>query len=240
MSAHLGGDPEAAGQLLHEISLTPRHRIGERVTTNDGRVFRYAKAGAVDLVAGNALQAPAPVANHLDLTPSAAAIGDLSISLTLGATAATAGQYAAGLAIISTTPGNGMAYRISGHAAIGSAGAGVINLEDPIQVALTTSSRVDLYANPYNGVIQTPVTTLTGAVVGAAPLAVTAANFFWMQVRGLFGGLIDGTPAVGQGLSCPGAAAGAFAINSGTLPIVAYAVVVGVTAKNKGIFLTLE
>lgn len=241
MSAKLGADPQAAGQLLHDISATPRHQVGTRVTTNDGRVFRYAKAGAVDLVAGNALQAPAPVANHLALTPTAAAaVGDTVVFATLGATAATAGQYAGGLLVIQTTPGNGMAYRISGHAAVLSGGVITINLEDPIQVALTTSSRVDLYANAYNGVIQTPITTLTGAVVGGAVVACTAAFFCWIQTRGTFPGLIIGTPAVGQALSCPGAVAGGFAINSGTLPVVAYARVVGVDTKNQGIDLYLE
>lgn len=240
MSVHLGSDPSGVGQILHSSSATPAHAPGTRVTSNDGRVYRYAKAGAVDLVAGNAIQAPAPVANHLNTTAVAAAVGDLALTSALGATAATAGQYSGGWAVISTGPGNGYAYRIAGHAAVLSSGNITVALEDPVQVALTTSSRIDFYANDYVGVIQTPVTTLTGAVVGGAVYPVTAAQWGWIQTRGTFAGLIDGTPAVGQALSCPGAVAGGFAINSGTLPIVAMARVVGVDTKNKAIHLVLD
>lgn len=239
--ARLKGDPQGAGVDLFDWSTDQRHALGERFTTGDGRTFRYALAGAVALVPGNALQAPAQVANHLNLTvTAAAAVGATKVSVTLGATAAAQNAYKEGVLVVSTTPGNGYAYRIAGHAAIGSGGSGDIYLEDPIQVALTTSSKVDLQANPYAGVIQTPVTTLTGAPVGGAVSAIAAASYGWIQTRGQFAGLIDGTPGVSFCLSCPAAVAGGFAINSGTLAIVGRTLVTGVDTKNKSIFLLFE
>jgi hypothetical protein len=51
------------------------------------------------------------------------------------------------------------------NAAITASTAFTLNLvvEDGVQVALTTSSKLDLQINPYKNVIQAPVTTLTGA-----------------------------------------------------------------------------
>jgi hypothetical protein len=242
MSRQLTSDPESAGQALYTSQATQVHALGERMSTSDGRVFRYAKAGASDLVAGNMIQAPAQIANHLALTPVAAAIGATSISVALGATAATAGQYAGGWAIISTTPGNGYAYPISGHAAIASSGTGVFQLEEPLKVALTTSSRVDLQMNPYNGVIQTPITTLTGAVVGNAPYIITAAEYGWIQTRGPAACLVKGTPGVGLAVVCPGTVAGCVVVDGAAseTPVVGTMMTTGVDAKNNAVFLLLE
>jgi len=179
------GGLQSFGLDLYESSTTQTHRLGERAETADGRVFRYAKAGGSALVAGNMLPAPAQITNHQQLTPSAAALGATTISVTLGATAATENQYAGGYAIIDTTPGNGYAYLISSHAAVLSAGVMTLTLAEPLKVALTTSSRVSLQANPYNGVIQSPVTTLTGAVVGCAVVPAAASEFCWIQTRGV-------------------------------------------------------
>lgn len=215
---------------------------GTQGMTRDGRRFRYAWAGSgAALVAGNLIQAPAQITNHQQLTPSAASVGALQIVATLGATAANANQYAWGLAIIDTTPGLGVSYSISGHAAVLSSGVITLNLDpaDPIQVALTGSSRVSIQANPYNGVIQSPVTTLTAAVVGAAVSAIPASGGGWIQVAGAGGVLIAGTPAVGQSVSAPSSAAGAAAINSGTLQIVGTMLVTGVDGKVQAVHLNL-
>ena len=149
-----------------------RFRLGQRGVTKDGRVFRYARIGAVAAVAGSLYQSSAPVPNHLAMTPSAASIGATSVSLTLGATAATANQYAEGYLQVDTTPGNGISYLVQSHAAIGSAGTGTINIdpESPIQVALTGSSRVGLIANPYADLIVCP-TTVTAVPMGVPLVA---------------------------------------------------------------------
>lgn len=242
MAGQLTSDPQAAGQPLYSSSATRLHALGEKMVTSDGRIFRYAKAGASNLVAGNMLQAPAQIANHLALTPVAAAIDATSITVALGATAATAGQYAGGWAIISTTPGNGYAYPILGHPAAGSSESVVITLAQPLLVALTTSSRVDLQMNPLNGVIQTPVTTLTGACVGNAPYIITAAEFGWIQTHGPAAALVAGTPGVGLAVVVPGTAAGAVVIDgaASATQVVGTMMTTGVDGKNNAVYLLLE
>ncbi len=217
--------------------------LGTMAQTRDGRKFRFASAGAADLVVGNALQSAVPIANHQAMAvQAAAAIGDTTIAVTLGATLATANQYAQGYITITATPGNGYTYRIKSHPAAAQSATLVLTLEadDPVQVALTTGSTASLTPNLYAGVIQTPVTTLTGVVVGGAVTAITATNYGWIQTFGVFNGLNVGTAAVGSAASCPTSVAGGFAINSGTLPVVGTYIQVGVDAVNKPIFLQLD
>ncbi|HEX9503616.1 MAG TPA: hypothetical protein VF974_04830 [Patescibacteria group bacterium] len=214
--------------------------LGQKIESADGRIFRYALAGGVTLVSGNLLQSPAVVAGNQTLTPTAFAIGATSISVTMGATSVTANQYAMGYANINTTPGNGFAYLISGHAAITNAVAGTINLSDPVQVAGTAASIVDLVLNPYSGVLQAPVTTLTGTIVGGAVAPITNAQFGWVQTHGCYSALSSGTAIVGSLLGGVPSAAGSVTAFTGVLPVVGYTMKVGVDAKNVPVFLQID
>lgn len=196
MTQLTGTGPQVVAAELFSDSSTQLHKLGELVHTNDGRSFRYAEAGGTALVAGKLQQSSAQVTNHQDLTPSAASVDDKSISVTLGATAAAENLYAEGFALVTTSAGAGTMYPISGHAAIASSGTGDINLFQPIEVALTTSSRIDLVANPYKQVIVNP-TTLTSAPIGVGVKAVTADQFGWLQVAGVANVLADGGLTVG-------------------------------------------
>ena len=185
------------------------HALGTEHRDGFGRTYRLAKVGASTLVVGNVLQGPAQVTTHQTMTPSAAAIGATAVTATLGATnATTADQYAGGFLVVDTTPGNGYAYVIASHPAAAASAACVFTLAEPVKVALTTSSRVSLCANPYNGVIQSPVTTLTGVPVGVAIFAALTGEFCWIQTKGVAAVLTTGTPAVGTAVGVPGTAAG--------------------------------
>lgn len=228
---------EAVGQDDFVSSSTPAHRLGTRAIDQDGRVFRYVKAGAVDLVAGNVLQSPAIVTAHLANTPPAVAIGATSFVYTPGAATGTANQYADGFMGVDTTPGNGYTYGVASHAAIASSTAFTIFLKDPIQVALTTSSRVGLIANKYNGVIQLPVTTATGTIVGIATYIISANQYGWIGTHGQFSVLTTGTPALGAMVMGPGTAAGSaqVVVAAGTLivaQIIGHMAQIGVDGKN--------
>ena len=72
--SRLSGDAFVVGQDLYVDSATQLHNIGQYVATNDGRGFRYCKAGATALVAGNILQASAEVTTHQALALTASAI----------------------------------------------------------------------------------------------------------------------------------------------------------------------
>lgn len=205
----LGSDPQAAGQPLYTSSSTQAHALGERLVTSDGRVFRYCKVGAsTALVAGNYIQSPAQVAAHQNIAVAAAAIGATSITVTLGATLATENQYAGGQAVVTITPGLGQAITIVGHPAAALSSTLVLTLGEPLRVALTTDTRIDLVPNQFNGVIQEPATTATGVCVGVATYIITAGEYGWVQRSGLAAALNSDTTGVGLALCAPSGTAG--------------------------------
>lgn len=180
-----------------------------------GRKYRYVLAGAADLVVGNVIQSSAQNTAHQNLAVVATAAGVKSFTATLGASAAAENLYRDGLVYVTTTPGLGYAYAIKQHDAVLSAGVITINLCDdtPVQVALTTSSKVSLTRNPCSGVIQSPITTLTGPVQGVAVYPITAAQYGWIGINGEFPTLIAGTPAVGAAVVVPGTVAGCVVVD---------------------------
>jgi hypothetical protein len=240
--AQLTGYPSAAAQPLYSSSSVGMHGLGEKMVTDDGRKFVYCQAGAVTLVAGNFIQAPAQIGNHQNIAPLAAAIGATSVTVALGATAVTANQYAGGYVSVTITPDLGGIYMIDSHPAAALSTSVVLKLKDPIRVAWTTSTRVDLIPNQYGGVIQTPVTTLTGAVVGVTPFAILANEFGWIQRSGPCNALIAGTPGVGLAIVVPGTAAGAAVVDgaaSETL-VVGSMIATGGNGETNAVMLALE
>lgn len=229
----------AAGGLTLN-STTQQHKLGERVSSSDGRAFRYCLAGGTTLVVGKLQQSPAQVANHLGLAvQAAAAIGATSAAVTLGATATTLNQYAEGFLVITATPGQGYTYKISGHAAASGSATQTLNLEDAIVIALTTSSTADLSLNPHSGVIVNP-TTATGSPVGVAVAAVTNANFGWVQCHGSVACLNDAGTTVGLGVAPSAAVAGAVKTMAATLAQVGYALNTGNDTKYNAVYLTIS
>lgn len=202
----LTGAVMVAGQALFSSSSYKAHGLGELAFTNDGRAFRYAKAGATALVPGKLQQASAEVTADQDVAIAAAAIGASQIVTTATLTV-TANQYSEGLAVVCDDTGEGYSYKIKGHAAA-TAAAVTFNLEDTIIVALTTSSTIDFVANPYSAVIVNP-TTASSAPVGVAVFAVAASEFGWLQVGGVATILNDGGSTVGTNVSASNATAGA-------------------------------
>lgn len=214
--------------------------LGAAGFDNAGNRYRFAKAGGTALVTGTLLQAPAEVTNHQGLTPAAAAIGATSVTVTLGATAATANQYAGGWLIVTVTPGLGQRLLISSHPAADASATLVLTLEDAVVTALTTSSRVDLVANPYSGVIINP-TTLSSAPVGAALTAITAAYFGWIQDGGVASLLADGANAVGSNVVASNGTAGAVedAASPGAQPLVGTALTGAATGECGAVLLNI-
>ena len=170
--------------------------IGTRMILPDGRVFRYAFSnGAAG--SGTGVQSSAALANHdqgLAVT-QAQSVGDKSVSVTLGGTAAAEDLYANGYLFFNTAAGSGQVYRIRQHDAIGSGGTGTINLMDgdTLAEALTTSSKAGLVLNPYMHVIPSPGGAQTGRTVGFAPCDVADDSYFWAQTWGEAAVEADGT-----------------------------------------------
>jgi hypothetical protein len=208
----------------------------------NGDLYRYAKFGGSATVAGNVLQSPATIANHSSMTPAVAAIGATEVTVTLGATAATANQYAEGYLVTSSTPGHGYALKIKSHPAADASATLVLTLEDPLIIAITASTTVDMVLNPFAGVIQSP-TTETGAPVGVALYVGTAASFGWIKTRGIAGVLCQGTIAVGETAVVSNGTAGAVEAGADATdaqPLVGRAVSAGADTQNFGLLLSID
>src|SRR3990167_2355069 len=209
----------------------PTHNLGQKLVTPDGRSFRYVRAGGTALVTGNLLQSIAEDTGEQDLTPTATAIG--ATSITTSAITVTANQYAGGYVLVTVTPGIGQAFKIKSHPA-STAAAVTLTLEDPVQVALTTTSRIDLVPNIYEGVIAHP-TTSSGVPVGVAVNDITANQYGWIQTGGIANVLNDaaGAITVGATVMRSSSVTGALRAHTGAVPAFGYALT-GIAASENG------
>ncbi len=209
-------------------------QLGAVAFDQAGNRYRYVKAGGTTLVPGKLQQAPAEVTGDQNLATAAAAVGATSVTTTSTVTV-TANQYAGGWMVVSITPGQGYKYLISSHPAANGAVV-TLTLSDPLVVALTTDSNVDLVANPYSGVIVNP-TTASSAPVGAAITAVTNAQFGWIQDGGVASLLVDDqTIVVGTNVAASNQAAGAIEPHTGVQAIVGVALT-GIATTDYGAIL---
>ena len=242
MATKLTGFPFLSGQDLLTNSSTQTMPIGSYMETADGRGYRYAKNGAVATVAGKVYQSSALDATNLQpsggLGVSAAAIGDTSVTITSSITL-TANQLAGGYLSVDVTPGQGYLYRIAGNTAVSGATGAVIYLEDPLIVALTTSSKVIVTKHPYDGVVIEPGTP-TGVIAGVPNGVFTAAYFFWIQTKGTCSVLFTGTGVAGKAVgSLSGGTSGSMAPAIAATNIGGYHIATGITGEYALIYLNI-
>lgn len=203
----LKSDLQIEPQELFSSSTVQLTNLGSRVTTGDGRYFRYCLAGGTALVPGKLQQGTAEdTSNWENLAVAAAAAGSYTVTTTSTVTLA-ANLLAGGWLNVTVTPGVGYQYKIASHPAA-SAAVVTFTLEDPIIVALTTSSKIDVIPSPYQNVIVNPATA-TGAPVGVAVYAIPSASYGWIQTSGPANVLADGTIVVGTQVVASNGTAGA-------------------------------
>jgi len=197
MATQLSGPIAVAAQALYTEDSNQQHNLGELVHSNDGRQFRYCSAGGTALVAGDLQQSKVENTSDADLAVAAAAIGDTTVVTTTTVTV-DLNEYAQGFLVVSTAPGLGQVLKIRSHLAAAAA-ALTLQLDDFVDVALTTTSRITLVANAYKDlVIQPGAGTSTSNVVGSALFPLTSTSFGWLGVGGLQPVLADGGITVGQ------------------------------------------
>ena len=211
----------------------PQFDLGAVMAADGNRRFVYCRAGAAALVRGNVVQAAAEDTADQDITPTATAVGATSIT-TSSTMTVTANQYAGGFIVVTVTPGVGQVFKIKSHPAA-TAAALTVQLEDPVQVALTTTSRIDFVANPYNGVVVTPA-TITGCVVGVAVNAIAANDYGWIQTWGPAPVIADagGAITVDDAISTSNATSGCVEVGVAGQPNIGYAMS-GIAANETGL-----
>lgn len=224
--------------LVNQAILLP---LGTVVETRHGRCYRWAKAGAVDLVAGNVIQSAAIITAHLANTPPVVPISATSFLYTPGAAAAPANFYAEGYLQVDTAPGNGYTYSVAGHGPITSGTAFILNLDpaDALQQPLTATSRVGLIASPWQQVIQAPAAA-TGTLAGVATYIISANQNGWLQTWGPASVLMSDGTAVGLSVGVPAATAGAaVAYAAATTTLLGQMMQTAVIGKNNFVFLRI-
>ncbi len=185
------------------------YSLGQLNFGADGKAFRYALAGASNLVLSNLVQGPAIDTQFDDMAvPTTVAVNTAAgaaVTVTNGTTAVTANQFVGGTAVAST----GEEYTITGHGTATSGSALALYLDKPLRTAWTGSSTtVTLRRSPWSGVIQAP-TTLTAVQAGVAVYALPLATYGWIQTKGVASVLSDNSiGAVGSALSNSAATAG--------------------------------
>lgn len=228
--------------------------LGTQLVLADGRKYRYGSAGGSNLVVGNMLTSAAILTTDQDMTPltgtlptgftGGGAVGERAITFTHGAATTVVNRFAEGYVFVTVTPGLADMYKISRHLALASAAAGdQINLAqgNAIRTALTSSSRISLQAHPYFGVIQAAATTLTGAPVGVAVKAITAAQSGWVQTRGSAVILVIGTAVVGANAVSPTGTAGGVGPSAASTSVnVGFFLAVEATTQAGPVFLTID
>lgn len=185
-------------QGLYEQSSTRKEIVGTLRITQDGRRFRYAKAGEA-LTAGNMGICIVETATLTDevQTGYGASKGDYNITLniTAGGTLSV-DDLKGGYLYINDNDIEGTIYEIAGNAAL-AVGDGTlsISLEDPLKEDLAVTAEVCIVASPWYGVTES--TTEESTPAGVPLIDVTNAYYYWAQTGGLANVLMGGTPAVG-------------------------------------------
>ena len=196
---------------------TKKRSLGTILELPDGREFKYVLNGSGAITSGKLASSAAMIGNHdMDLTTAAASVGDTSITVTLGATAATKDQYADGYIYTNDGTGQGQVYRIASNpAADGSATLAVtLASNDPVSVALDSTTESGLAVNPYSGIVVSP-TSVTNRTLGVTATDIAANAYGFVQTKGLASVLVSGTVVAGQPLRVAGAtlAGAAMALN---------------------------
>jgi len=175
-------------QGLFEHSVQQNADLGYQLPFADGRVYKYAKAGA-GITVGHLVQAPVVDATNDNSMAIQTAVkaDDREIKLTVptGHASFAVDAYAGGYIIIEAGTEIGLCRKIKGNTVFttGAAATVTFKLRDKVGVAVAISGHtVGIIANPYNGVI---TNAGTGKILGGAPVDVTSAYYFWLQVRGV-------------------------------------------------------
>jgi len=190
---------------------------GARIDGLGGKEFTLAVAGASNLVAGNLLQEPAENTGLENAAvATAAVVGQPYLNITNGSTTITSAAYAGGsigFYTAGTVPIGDEYTIINVTGTLTNAGSMNVWLDRPLRYAVTTSATVVMKPSPYNGVIQMPATTPTGAAIGIAIWPITATYMGYIQTRGVASVLSDGsTFAVGSAVGTPSGTAGAVTV----------------------------
>lgn len=177
-----------------------RFPLGQVLEVSDGRIYRFALAGAAALAASNLDSARAMTANFDTLAIQATvAAGATTIPFTNGATVLLENELAQGTILVEDVALNlGEIYPIKSNTADGGSGTVTATLEDNVTVlnALTTSGKVTVRYSPWLGVIihGSPPAQLP---VGIPQVIIGLTEYGWLQTHGVCQCLVESNAGAG-------------------------------------------
>jgi len=208
--------------------------VGQKFQVDGGESEVALVYSTTGIAAGRLVQSAPIIANHTNCavvgSSTVNAIGATSITITLGATAATAQQYEGGYVFVTAGLGAGQKLKVQNNPAANSGANIAIALEDPLAIALDTTSRVSLTPNPYYNVIINPATP-TNKPVGVTFYTLPATSYALVGTRGSFACLNDGGTTIGLALAPSQSVAGAVKTGATTLDSIGRAQYTGVTTE---------
>ena len=234
------------------ISATKVLSLGTKMVLPDGRIYRYSKAGGTTLAAGKLVQQEDTVDDHdTDRICSAAAVGDTSITLTLGgSTAVTEDQYAEGYLTITDDTGEGHVYKVKSNNSAATVETCEFTLEpgDAVRVAVdAATTTAGLRTNEFSGLLLWEASTIVGPIAGIPPTTVTASNYFWVHRRGAVAAWVDGSHVLGTGVVASSTVDGTLNVYTASSALTWYdSDIIGYTMSVSGsteyglVYLTLE
>ena len=233
-------------QGIYEQSSSAKEMLGTLRITKDGRKFRYAKAGSSDLCPGKMGLCAALDSQLVDEAGIAMAVGDYSVAQVVTSGVAMAeNELRGGYFQVQSAPGPGQNYLITGNTLIDASGTIVnVSLDDPIRVAITTSSKVSLVRSPWYEVYES--STGEAMAAGVAPIVVTTLYYYWAQTGGMANVLQEGTDNMGCNMTVSTSTEGAVvSVVNGTidadLPLIGINYgIQGETGDYTPVFLTID
>jgi len=221
----LGSDGIAIRQGIYQQNVNKMTDLGRFIEFQGGRRFRYCKCNdSAGIAHAKMAAASLVVANDNAVTQTAMTvalsngyIGEKVVNVLLAA-ATTANLYADGLLTIEDGLGEGYSYRIKSNKSGGALYTTPceLTLYDPIVVALDATSVITLTMNKNKDVIINPANSDASVAVGVPLIDVTAAYYFWAQVKGYAALMMTTAGTIGQ-LVGPGAGDGTCDAASGTV-----------------------
>ena len=215
------GDVAQPKQSIYEASTSQKYSMGTKLEYGDGRVFRYARAGAVALVKSLMCQKGVDDAdyNAEDQTGNFPVLGDTTIVIEVATGLALielTNELAGGTVTVNAGLDVGSMYNIIGSQ-FGTTDTNIaLIIDSPIRVTWDTTSNITLVPSPWMNTL-VHATTISGMAVGVPLIAVPIDNFYWSQTQGPTAIICDATETIGVGgpvgLSAAAGVAGRVGLN---------------------------
>jgi len=176
---------------LYVADAVQRFGFGQRFLTNDGRVFKYARAGAtldVDHLAQSVVAQEIAYA----AAPRAASAGDTKVSITVGASdgpssngALAADYLQGGYVVIFSDSVVTMLRQIVGNTVVASGGTSILTLDFPLNAAVATAdSYLEAMASPYRSIKASTTGDTNRGFIGLPLVEATSGQHCWIQTWG--------------------------------------------------------